>query len=369
LVIDKGESTMFATAKYGVAILVALAAVSLWTADAQAQGVMIGGTSVMSYPMYPMYPMGYPGYPMGYPGYPPMGYPPYGMSPYESTGDPYTGMANLVDAQGKFLLMREKAAQAQLETKRQTFEERAHEKANTPTANQIREEKQREELRYMQHNPPQTMVWSGRALNVELAHLAHLQASAAQGADVTLDPGILMNINVTHGDDHADGAGLLKCGRTLDWPTALRSLTNSAQLRKQIDDLFVTGKKEAQSGRAAASTIESLKEASEQLHEVFRANVATMSFNQSTTARHFLDHLDNAIHLLARPDAKMYLTGHYSAQGKTVAELVHYMTDHGLTFAPAVAGQEAAYNALHRALVNYDLAVSPQVAVKDKAAE
>jgi hypothetical protein len=43
----------------------------------------------------------------------------------------------------------------------------------------------------------------------------------------------------------------------------------------------------------------------------------------------------------------------YVAKGKTVRELVRHLTTHGLRFAPATEGREAAYLAVHRALAAY----------------
>ena len=38
------------------------------------------------------------------------------------------------------------------------------------------------------------------------------------------------------------------------------------------------------------------------------------------------------------------------------------MQDNGLQFAPAVDGEQTAYNALHRALANYDISATSMVA-------
>ena len=66
--------------------------------------------------------------------------------------------------------------------------------------------------------------------------------------------------------------------------------------------------------------------------------------------------------VLEKPDAGHYLTGKYAAKGKSVQAVVKYMTQQGLLFAPAIAGDEAAYTALHRALATYDVATSSLVA-------
>ncbi len=60
--------------------------------------------------------------------------------------------------------------------------------------------------------------------------------------------------------------------------------------------------------------------------------------------------------LLEEHHAGDYFSGKFSAQGKTVADLVQYMTKNGLKFAPAVAGDETAYEGLHKASAVYDVA-------------
>ena len=66
--------------------------------------------------------------------------------------------------------------------------------------------------------------------------------------------------------------------------------------------------------------------------------------------------MKEALKLLEKPHAGYYFSGKFSARGKTVAELIQHMSYQGLRFAPAVAGDEAAYENLHRALVVYDVA-------------
>jgi len=66
------------------------------------------------------------------------------------------------------------------------------------------------------------------------------------------------------------------------------------------------------------------------------------------------------IKVLASADARDYFIQKNAAQGKNVAELVKHMTENGLRFAPAVDGDEAAYVALHRAVVAFHAAVCRQ---------
>jgi hypothetical protein len=66
--------------------------------------------------------------------------------------------------------------------------------------------------------------------------------------------------------------------------------------------------------------------------------------------------LKEALKLLEKPHAGYYFTGKFSARGKTVGELIQHMSNQGLRFAPALAGDEPAYEYLHHYLVVYDVA-------------
>jgi len=83
--------------------------------------------------------------------------------------------------------------------------------------------------------------------------------------------------------------------------------------------------------------------------------VATTSFSDYTAAKRYLRELDAAIKVLKDPNADKYVNGTYAAQGRTVRELVAHMTQNGLRFAPAVAGEEGAYAALFHAMLQYRL--------------
>jgi hypothetical protein len=74
----------------------------------------------------------------------------YYGNPYYPSYDPYggalRGAADVVNAQGKFMVSREQAfsireqtRQAKIDTRRRLFDEYQYERSNTPTANQLRE--------------------------------------------------------------------------------------------------------------------------------------------------------------------------------------------------------------------------------------
>src|SRR5262249_25298856 len=64
--------------------------------------------------------------------------------------------------------------------------------------------------------------------------------------------------------------------------------------------------------------------------------------------------LQQAANLLQQPKADEQLALARDLQAGTAAELVAYMTSHGLRFGPAAPGDEPAYLTTYRALADYD---------------
>jgi hypothetical protein len=308
-----------------------------------------------------VYSTGY-GIPGGY-------YNPYGYgNNYVIGGDPYggylSGAANVINAQGQYLmstqqayLTKEAVRSAQIDNRRKAFDEWMYEKANTPTLNETRMKEQRDELQRALTQPPETEIWSGYSLNNLLANAQQMQARGLQGPDVPLNSQMLKNINVSV--KQQGNAGLLKQPEKLKWPLALQTLppkSSTKELRDQIDTLMVTGKSQTMtSGQADADVLEQLDRSISKLRGMLRDQVSNISFGDYTAARRYLSDLDQAVTVLKQADAGKYVSGAYAARGRTVNELVDYMSQNGLKFAPAVAGGEGAYSGLYQAFLRYTL--------------
>jgi len=70
--------------------------------------------------------------------------------------------------------------------------------------------------------------------------------------------------------------------------------------------------------------------------------------------------LQSGAKIFRRPDAANYFTPTDNANVKNVGELVQYMAKNDLRFAPAAAGDQAAYLTLYRALAIYDVSANLQ---------
>jgi hypothetical protein len=195
-------------------------------------------------------------------------------------------------------------------------------------------------------------------LNAVLAHLAKRAPDEENAPAIPLDEDVVRHINVTGGQGNM---GLLKNEGRLSWPLALRGDAYKAD-RALVSSLAAAAVNQAMNGRVDAGTLKEMAATTQRLHEGLTADAKELTAAQYSDASRFLGHLDDALKALARPDAGDYFTRKYTAQGRTVAELVKHMTVQGLTFAPAVAGDGAAYSALHRALVSYDASIKARVA-------
>jgi hypothetical protein len=319
------------------------------------------------------YPYSYYYYAQPYPFYPSYYLPPYWPSPYpyaaytfSSNADPYggylKGAAELTNAQGQYLknvqeayLLREQVRAKEIENRRRTLEQWQWERSNLPTPAEERERAQREQLRKSLNEPPATEIWSGQALNDILASLQELRSRGLEGPAVPLAAETLRRINVTPGKGPA-APSILKQAR-LNWPAGLRTLPPENETRAilaQVEGLLAEAKRQALArGRVEPTITRELEKNVEALLTSLRGQVTEMSFSGYTEGKRFLQALDDAVKVLQQPDAGDYLNGKYAARGETVKELVQYMSEAGLRFAPAGAGEEAAATALHRALVQY----------------
>jgi hypothetical protein len=318
------------------------------------------------YPVFSTYGVIYPsvGFPsMGYAGYP------GGVS----TGDPFggylSGAARVIDAQGQYQVntqqafqIQEQTRKLQLDNRRRAFDEWLYERAQTPTLNDERERQHLAEVRRDLDDPPRTEIVSGKVLNTILSDLQELEARDLRVPNIPLNEELLGQVNV-HPAQGTGNVGLLK-EKELSWPVGLRILAPALQsgpLRHSIGKLLSEAKEQAGKGRVRADVLRQLSRDVGDLRRLLRQRVDDLLANQYLEAKRFLADLDGAIQALGQPDAKDYIDGKYAAKGRTVQELVHYLTDNGLRFGPASQGQEAAYLSLYQALATYGRRVRAQL--------
>jgi hypothetical protein len=299
---------------------------------------------------------------------------PYGGSGYGSyyesiPGAYLRGTADLITSQGKWLqslqqagLLQEQNRQAMIETRRKSFSESVYERQNTPTFEQERERVSRLDLRRSLNDPPASEIWSGQALNTILADLAKRQPEESSEPNIALDEDLQRHINIVAGHG---SAGLLKSEGRLSWPLALVGDSYKSD-RELLNALLPAAMNQALNGQVETSTLRQMTRSVQQMHRQLATDISDLTATQYMGANRFLANLDDGLKVLSRADAGDFLTRKYTAQGRTVAELVKHMVAQGLTFGPANSGEEGAYETLYRALAAYAKSPKAHVATEGK---
>jgi hypothetical protein len=300
-------------------------------------------------------------------------YTPYGGYYESPTAGYLRGTADVVNSTGRFLinlqqsnLLREQVQQEKVRTRRAVFDQWLYEREKGPTWEQERQRYLREVTSRSLNDPTSTEIWSATALNFVLADIQKKLGNqkGVQAPQIGVDEDVLRHINLTSGKGDGN-AGLLKNEGRLSWPLTLRG-DEYKKDRELLNNLTPEVINQAINGRVDAGTLNEIMAAANRMHDQLVSSIKDLPPSQYMEAKRFLGNLDAAIKVLRQPDAGDYFTQKYAAKGKNVAELVDYMTKKGLKFAPAVDGDEAAYSALHRALVNFDAGASAQLAAEVK---
>jgi hypothetical protein len=282
------------------------------------------------------------------------------QNPYEGY---LNGAANITTANAQYQqtiqqakLTREQAKRSSLQTRRAALDERQYELSLQPDPEQIRQQQMMRSLQRSRNNPPLTEVWSGKALNDLLRDIQSANSRGDTGSDVPIAPGVLKHVNMTTGATYGS-VGLLRDGGKLAWPNTLRAPSFNDQ-RKDLDELLPKAVTEAQRGPVSYELTSSIDKTIKQLEQSLDAQIADLTPGEFTESSRYLRELKDSTKVLKQNDVSKYFRSEWTPQGSTVAELVQQMTRQGLTFAPAVSGDESYYTSLHRALVDYDMGIA-----------
>jgi hypothetical protein len=286
---------------------------------------------------------------------------PYGIysNPYLTTepglGATLRGTADITSAQGKWFndvqqanLLQEKYHQARLETLRKQEDESRWERDNTPSAEDDRHRALQQQLSRSLNDPPRGDIHSGQALNV----LLDAASKPNQGISVSpapIDRGVLGHLNLTNGKGHA---GIFRNQGRLEWPQELQTSTYQDE-RKLLDASIPVALREVVNGTVNPRTLEDLNRLTLALRQKLKARVAEIAPSSFVEAGRFLDYLEEGLRLLNQPKAVEQLAATLGDKDMSIGQVVQYMRDNALRFAPAMTGDEPAYVAMHRALVGY----------------
>jgi hypothetical protein len=291
----------------------------------------------------------------------------FGYNPYwgaYGAGNVYgsylQGGASVVQAQGQYLqdyqqakVTREQARQAKVDTRRKVFDNWLYERAMTPTPEQLREEAMMEQLRRARNNPPAGDIFSGKALNDLFDNIKKFPTA---GPTIAISEETMRRINFTGEAANSGNFGLFRNGGKLNWPISLNTSAFRSE-RENFESMVSDALRQARTGNVDGDAQQKMHGAVDDMKAKLKKEINNLSPGQYMDAKRYLNDLDAAVTSLGDPNVAKLADSKMNSRGN-VQELVQYMVDNGLSFAPAVRGDEGAYRALHQALVEYDTAVA-----------
>jgi hypothetical protein len=308
-------------------------------------------------------------------------------SPYAGAGyggyggyyeDPYAGYlrgaADVTNANGRYMiqtqqarLLQTQADMSKLDLRRRILEEARLERKNwlNPEAERVKDI-QNSYVRAT-NEPPMSEILSGQSLNDLYNHAYKLQEQGQiatpkiLGPEVQLDGDLLKKINLT-GSGSSGSLGLLKDRGKLTWPLVLQG-TDYEKDRTRLSTLAADAVQQISiNNPVSPATIRDMTGNLRRLNEALVRNVGEISPSEYVEAKRYLNSLDSAIKALSDANVGNQLNQTWAAQGKNVAELINFMTQKGLKFAPATPGDEPAYRSLYQRFVVYDGALTNRMA-------
>jgi hypothetical protein len=301
-----------------------------------------GAASAQYYPPNPYY----PGWGAG-----------WGAGPGIGQGAALSGSADVSRAYGDVIvqqenarILREKANQAKIETKRKAFDQMMYERENTPTYTEELTKEKGQILNRMMNFPTPGEIANGRALNTMLPYLQSLSLQGTQGPPVPIAQSLVNQLNIAGGTGSGTSVGMLRDGGHVEWPIGLMG-----PQQKNLDKLLPEAVNATASGRLTPKLMKEVRTEMTAMRQRMRTQLQKEEIETSSylQAIEFYNSLESSVNALQRPDARKQLGGGFSPRARNVQELIDFMTDNGLRFAPASPGDEPAYRAVHDAFVRY----------------
>ena len=280
---------------------------------------------------------------------------PRSAGPGIGTGATLQGQADVSRAYGNVVVqqenarvIREQANQAKIDTKRKAFDEMMYEKANTPTYVEEMTKDKARILERLMNFPARGEVANGTTLNAMLPFLQSLGTYGTQGPPVQLPQSAVRDLNVSSGG--SSSIGILRDGGRVDWPIALIT-----PQQKKLDKLLPAAYDACGAGTLTPKMMKDIRTELSSMREDMRKRLKNEEIETSSylIAIEFYNSLESSVNALERPDARKQISGVYAARGRNVQELVDYMTEKGLKFAPAAPGDENSYQVIHDAFTRY----------------
>jgi hypothetical protein len=283
-------------------------------------------------------------------------YNPY-YNPYYRGGNALQGAAAVTNAQGDYAvqveqarILREQALQAKLDTKKKAFDQMLYEKANTPTYTEELAKDKQQLLKRLMTYPVRSEITDGITLNAMLPLVEYLSSQGAPGPPIPVPQSMVNLLNIAGSNSSSSSVGMLRGGGQVEWPIALQG-----PQQQKLDKLLPAACDAAAAGKLTAKMLKDVRTQMDIMRETLRQQLQKEEIDGSSYMRalEFYNSLRDSVSALERPDARKQLAGAYAPRARNVQELIDFMSDNGLRFAPASPGNENAYQVVHDAFVRY----------------
>jgi hypothetical protein len=290
-----------------------------------------------------------------------------GQSSSGSSGGGYSGSGGgdyALKAYGKLGLdmeqariLREKADQATLDTRKKRLDTLAYVRANEYTFTQQQIDIANRILERVQKMPTSQEIASGRSLNILMEDLEKLAGLPVRASAVMLDEDVLKLLNVT-GQTGSGNIGLLRDNGRFAWPSAFDENNVAGDKEKKDVELHAQELfQQSVNAKVDKNAVKDLGSSLRVLRASLSKSVKEVPGQSFLEGQRFLDDFDAALVALGNGDAVVSLDFQqkFARDGKTVQELVDYMKNKGLRFAPANPGDERVYRVLQAALAAHSI--------------
>jgi len=263
----------------------------------------------------------------------------------------------------------QQAQQARLDTRKKLVDTHAYVRsANDQQFTKQQLDQANRLLERVQKVPTAQEIASGKSLNILLDDLKKLDGLQVRGTAVMLDEDVLKLINVT-GQGDGVNIGLLRDNGRFEWPTVFSNKNivgdkDKSAVELHAQELF----REALNAKIDKNAVSDLKASLRSLRESLNKSFKDAPGASVLEGLRFLDNFDAAVVALEKGDAAVSVDFQqkFAKGGKTVQELVDYMKNKRLRFAPANPGDESVYQALQTALAAQSTMLHNQISAAAK---
>jgi hypothetical protein len=233
----------------------------------------------------------------------------------------------------------------------------SQDRGSSPLLTAKEHEQFRRQLHQVLNDPSLPQILSAYTLNTLLRNIQALQGRGIVGSVVLLEEKTLELIHVS-----GSGGGSVAAiqSKRIKWPLEMLDEPYDAD-RGKFQELTDTAKQQLASDDLQRATIRDMQAVLDQMYSTHCRLANDMKLSDIISVRRCLEELDDCVHALSSPQAVNYFNRRWAPKGRDVAELVYHMTREGLRFAPALKGDEAAYQALRRALISYCYGLDQQL--------